>query len=86
MLFVPVVRTPLLNHRLLPVVGAVPFAQFAVVLQLEFVPPPVHVKTAADAVVEASKPDPTKATVNMWRQRVVIRANVFINTYFLRNA
>jgi hypothetical protein len=77
-----VVLVLLLNNRSLPVVGAVPFDQFAVVLQLAFAPPPLHVKIAAEAVDETSRPDATKATISEWRMRVASRAYVFIKAHF----
>lgn len=77
------VRVLLLNSKSLPVVGAEPPAQFAVVLQVLFPPPPVHVKTAAWADADASNTDDMIAVGRARRQKLMIGERDFIARLFL---
>lgn len=77
------VRVLLLNSKSLPVVGAAPPDQFEVVLQELFPPPPVHVKTAAEADADASNTDDMNATGRARRQKFMIGERDFITKLFL---
>jgi hypothetical protein len=77
------VRVLLLNSKSLPVVGAEPPAQFELVLQVLFAPPPVHVKTAAGADADVSNTDDMNANGRARRQKFIIGERDFMAKIFL---
>jgi hypothetical protein len=77
------VRVLLLNSKSLPVVGAEPPAQFELVLQVLFAPPPVHVKIAAGADADVSNRDDMNATGKARRQKFMIGEMDFMAKLFL---